>query len=158
GIVGIGIGVPGLIDKDSSVLLAPNLGWKNSSIRKEIEATFRIPVIVENEANAGAYGEKVFGLGKDVDNLVYISAGIGIGTGIIIGGELYRGYNGFSGEFGHMTIQINGDECRCGNQGCWELYASEQFLQEKYSDQVNNHEYLFENLLEDAEKNNSLAI
>jgi len=157
GIVGIGIGVPGIIDKDSSVLIAPNLGWKNSSIRKEIEATFDIPVIVENEANAGAYGEKVFGLGKDAENLVYISAGIGIGTGIIIDGELYRGFSGFFGEFGHMTIDMNGQQCRCGNIGCWELYASEQYLL-NHSGDINHDEDFFDKLIRSAEKNDAQAI
>ncbi|CAM4126181.1 ROK family transcriptional regulator [Lederbergia lenta] len=128
GIVGIGIGAPGIVDENNDVLLAPNLGWKNSSFKKEIESDFNIPVIIENEANAGAYGEKMFGLAKDVNDLVYISAGTGIGTGIIFNGQLYKGSYGFSGEFGHMTMNMNGDRCRCGNIGCWELYASEQFL------------------------------
>ncbi|MBS4193764.1 ROK family transcriptional regulator [Lederbergia citri] len=128
GIVGIGIGAPGIVDNNSSVVLAPNLGWKNSSIKGVIEEAFQIPVVIENEANAGAYGEKMFGLGKNVDNLVYISTGIGIGTGIIMNEKLYRGSSGFSGEFGHMTIKMNGETCRCGNIGCWELYASEQYV------------------------------
>ncbi|MBS4217967.1 ROK family transcriptional regulator [Bacillus sp. FJAT-49711] len=131
GIIGIGIGAPGIVDNNSSVVLAPNLGWKNSSIKEEIEEIFQIPVVIENEANAGAYGEKKFGLGTNVDNLVYISTGIGIGTGIIMHEKLYRGATGFSGEFGHMTINMNGETCRCGNTGCWELYASEQYVIQK---------------------------
>ncbi|MBS4207826.1 ROK family transcriptional regulator [Bacillus sp. FJAT-50079] len=158
GITGIGIGVPGLIDKDSAVLLAPNLGWKNSSIRKEIEAAFDIPVIVENEANAGAYGEKVFGSGKDIENLVYISSGIGIGTGIIINGELYKGVSGFSGEFGHMTIDVNGETCRCGNIGCWELYASEQYLQRKNPTQLMIDDHFLDHLIDSAKQNDPKII
>ncbi|MCR2820940.1 ROK family transcriptional regulator [Lederbergia panacisoli] len=131
GIVGIGIGAPGIVDNNSSLVLAPNLGWKNSSIKEEIEAIFHIPVVIENEANAGAYGEKMFGLGKNVETLVYISTGIGIGTGIIMHEKLYRGATGFSGEFGHMTINMNGETCRCGNKGCWEMYASEQYVIQK---------------------------
>lgn len=128
GVVGIGIGAPGIVDDNSSVILAPNLGWKNSSIKTELESAFQIPVLIENEANAGAYGEKMYGLGKTAKNLVYISAAIGIGTGIIIDGALYRGAGGFSGEFGHMSIDMDGEKCRCGNIGCWELYASEQYV------------------------------
>ncbi|GKU81872.1 ROK family transcriptional regulator [Niallia sp. NCCP-28] len=131
GIVGIGIGAPGIVNKEGDVLLAPNLGWKNVSLKAEIEEAFHLPVIIENEANAGAYGEKKFGIGQQFDNLIYVSVGIGIGAGIIINGELYSGFNGHSGEVGHMTIDKNGMQCRCGNKGCWELYASEQSLLSK---------------------------
>ncbi|MDC3416065.1 ROK family transcriptional regulator [Aquibacillus salsiterrae] len=128
GIIGIGIGVPGIVSNEGSILLAPNLGWENIDLKTVIEETFGLPVIIENEANAGAYGEKMFGAGKDFSNIIYISVGIGIGVGLILNDSLYKGNNGFSGELGHMTIEINGLKCRCGNRGCWELYASEQAL------------------------------
>jgi predicted NBD/HSP70 family sugar kinase len=128
GIIGIGIGAPGIVNTEGEVLLAPNLGWRNISLQLDLEALFNIPVIVENEANAGAYGEKKFGVGIDSDNLIYISAGIGIGAGIIMNNELYKGTKGYSGEVGHMSIDFNGTQCRCGNNGCWELYASEQYV------------------------------
>ncbi|MEI2464325.1 ROK family transcriptional regulator [Niallia taxi] len=130
-IVGIGVGTPGIIDKKGTLLLAPNLGWHDIPFQTELEKIFQIPVIVENEANTGAYGEKQFGVGQHADNLIYISAGIGIGAGIIINGELYSGFTGYSGEVGHMTIDRNGAKCTCGNKGCWELYASEQALLSK---------------------------
>lgn len=128
GVIGIGVGVPGIVDKSGEILLAPNLNWRNVNLQDVLEAQYKLPVIIENEANAGAYGEKKFGAGKDVENLVYVSAGSGIGVGLILNGFLYKGSNGFSGELGHMTIQVNGPKCRCGNEGCWELYASEQAL------------------------------
>ncbi|NQX70195.1 ROK family transcriptional regulator [Paenibacillus alba] len=131
GIIGIGIGVPGICDEDGNLLFAPNLGWENVSLQKQMEETFNIPVVIDNEANAGAVGEKQFGAGKDTANLVYISIGIGIGAGIIIKGELYRGATGFSGEIGHISIQHDGPKCRCGSLGCWELYASEHALLEQ---------------------------
>ncbi len=131
GIVGIGIGVPGLVNNHGEVLVAPNLGWKNINLREEIENSFDIPVFIENEANAGAYGEKLYGAGKENDNILYISAGIGIGVGIILNGELFYGINGFSGEAGHMIVQVNGKDCTCGSSGCWELYASEKALLEE---------------------------
>ncbi|MBP1964774.1 ROK family transcriptional regulator [Paenibacillus aceris] len=131
GIIGIGIGVPGICDEDGNLLFAPNLGWENVPLQKYIEDTFNIPVVIDNEANAGAVGEKQFGAGKDTANLVYISIGIGIGAGIIIKGELYRGATGFSGEIGHISIQHDGPKCRCGSLGCWELYASEHALLEQ---------------------------
>ncbi len=128
GVIGIGIGVPGTVNRDEVILLAPNLNWKNIDLKDVIEKQYDIPVIIENEANAGAYGEKKFGVGKDFNDIIYISAGIGIGVGLFLNGDLYRGNNGFSGELGHMTIEVNGATCSCGNEGCWELYASEQAL------------------------------
>ena len=128
GIIGIGVGVPGIVDNDGEILLAPNLNWKNLNLKLVLENKYHLPVIIENEANAGAYGEKKFGAGKDSEHIIYVSAGIGIGVGLILNGSLYKGSNGFSGELGHMTIQVNGPTCRCGNKGCWELYASEQAL------------------------------
>ena len=128
GIVGIGVGVPGIVDNSGEVLLAPNLNWTNVNLKSILQKKYNLPVIIENEANAGAYGEKKFGAGKEFENIIYVSAGIGIGVGLILNGSLYKGSNGFSGELGHMTIQVNGSKCRCGNDGCWELYASEQAL------------------------------
>lgn len=131
GVIGIGVGVPGIVDKDDNILLAPNLNWRNINLKEVLEERYNLPIIIENEANAGAYGEKNFGAGKDFENVIYVSAGIGIGVGLILNGSLYKGSNGFSGELGHMTIQADGAKCRCGNEGCWELYASEQALTRK---------------------------
>jgi predicted NBD/HSP70 family sugar kinase len=128
GTIGLAIAVPGIVDNDGTILLAPNLGWKNIHLKEEIEAEFHTPVCIENDANAGAYGEKQFGAGQNSQNILYISAGIGIGVGIILNGQLYRGQSGFSGEIGHMVITVNGKPCRCGSQGCWEAYASENAL------------------------------
>jgi len=128
GIVGIGIGAPGTVSKDGEILLAPNLDWKNINLKAVLQERYNLPVIIENEANAGAHGEKCFGVGKDFDNIIYVSVGMGIGVGLILNGHIYKGNNGFSGELGHMTIEVNGIKCRCGNDGCWELYASEQAL------------------------------
>lgn len=131
GIVGIGIGVPGTVNTDGEILLAPNLNWKNVNLKNLMEERYNVPVLIENEANAGAYGEKKYGAGKESENIIYVSVGIGIGVGLILNGQLYKGNNGFSGELGHMTIEVNGPKCSCGNQGCWELYASEKALVKK---------------------------
>ncbi|OYD08782.1 ROK family transcriptional regulator [Paludifilum halophilum] len=134
GIVGIGIGVPGIVDEKGTVLFAPNLGWKNVNLSRMITDEFHLPVIVHNEANAGAKGEHLFGSGKGRENLVYVSVGIGIGTSMIINNALYGGASGFSGEMGHFIIESHGKKCRCGNRGCWELYASERaFLEQAKS-------------------------
>ena len=126
GLVGIGVCVPGIVDKNEEIVFTPNSDWIVKDLKSIIEQKFSVPVLIENEANAGAYGEKVFGAAKNLSNIIYVSIGTGIGIGIIINQELYRGNNGFSGEMGHMTIDFNGPKCSCGNRGCWELYASER--------------------------------
>lgn len=126
GIVGIGVGVPGMVDENGVVLFAPNLGWEMVDLRSILESSFSVPVTIDNEANAGAQGELNFGAARNVRHLLYISAGSGIGSGIIIGGELYKGARGYAGETGHMTIEAEGKPCSCGSRGCWELYASEK--------------------------------
>ncbi len=129
GIVGIGIGVPGMVDSEGTVLFAPNLGWTHVDLRAAVQVYYpEMPIFVDNEANMGAIGELQYGAGKKVANLIYISVGIGIGAGIILKNELFRGTAGYSGETGHMTIDADGRLCRCGNRGCWELYASEQAI------------------------------
>ncbi|MFC7678491.1 ROK family protein [Paenibacillus sp. GCM10028914] len=125
-IVGVGIGVPGMVDHNGTVLFAPNLGWEMVPLQKLLEDAIGVPVTIDNEANAGAQGELRFGAGRDVQHLLYISAGSGIGSGIIINGELYKGARGYAGETGHMSIEADGKVCSCGNRGCWELYASEK--------------------------------
>ncbi len=142
GVVGIGIGIPGIVDKQGNILLAPNLGWKNCEIKSLLEEEFQLPVIIMNEANAGAYGEKQFGVGHDYKDIVYVSAGIGIGVGLILNNELYQGLNGFSGELGHMVIEINGIPCRCGSRGCWETYASEHALLKRAESDISLEELI----------------
>ncbi|MFD2612521.1 ROK family protein [Paenibacillus gansuensis] len=131
GIVGIGIGVPGLVDAEGGVLFAPNLGWRDVPLGAALVSAFGLPVTIDNEANAGALGELEFGAGQQLSNLVYVSVGTGIGTGMIMGGDLFKGASGYSGETGHISIQVDGKPCTCGNRGCWELYASEQALAEE---------------------------
>lgn len=150
GLIGIGLGVPGIVDKEGRLLFAPNLGWKDIPLKQDLESLFHVPVIIDNEANAGAYGEKRKGAGQSSYNIIYISAGMGIGVGFILNGELYRGTNGFSGESGHMIIEVDGLPCRCGSIGCWELYASEQALLEGAKPILSN-EVSLEKLIELAE-------
>ncbi|MEH7489229.1 transcriptional repressor XylR, partial [Priestia megaterium] len=138
GLVGIGICVPGLVDRHQQIIFMPNLNWNIKDLQFLIESEFNVPVFVENEANAGAYGEKVFGMTKNYENIVYISINVGIGTGLVINNELYKGVQGFSGEMGHMTIDFNGPKCSCGNRGCWELYASEKALLASLSKEEKN--------------------
>jgi glucokinase-like ROK family protein len=154
GIVGIGIGIPGIVNKEGLVLLAPNLGWRNIPLINAITDEFNLPVMIENEANAGAYGEKIFGAGQNIQNMIYVSVGIGIGVGIILNGELYRGKNGYSGEMGHMIIEVNGNQCSCGSRGCWEVYASEHALLKL----ANKQDESLESLILLAEQNDKDAL
>ncbi|MFJ7469159.1 ROK family protein [Peribacillus frigoritolerans] len=151
GLVGIGICVPGLVDSNQKIIFMPNLEWYIEDLQHLIESEFNVPVFVENEANAGACGEKVFGVTKNYENIIYISINVGIGVGIIINNELYKGVNGFSGEMGHMTIDFNGPKCSCGNRGCWELYASEKALLDSFSNDEKN--MLRKEIVERANKN-----
>ncbi|GAB6100113.1 xylose repressor [Halanaerocella petrolearia] len=132
-ILGIGVAVPGLIDKESGCLkFAPNLTWTDVEITKLFKDKYDVPVILENEANAAAIGEKEF-VYPEEDNLVYVSINAGIGCGIIFNNELYKGASGNAGEFGHIIIDRDGPKCHCGNNGCWETLASESYILQKIS-------------------------
>ncbi|MEC0211490.1 ROK family transcriptional regulator [Paenibacillus ehimensis] len=128
GIIGIGVGVPGLVDDQGNILSAPNLGWTDVPLQNMLQQEFNLPIAIDNEANVGALGEKEFGAGRSVSNMIYLSVGIGIGAGIILNDALYRGVSGFSGEVGHMTLAQDGPLCGCGSRGCWETFASEKAL------------------------------
>lgn len=124
-VVGVGLGVAGPVDNArSTVFFAPNLGWSNVPARALLEAAVGLPVVVENDGNAAAWGEFCFGAGADVEDLVVVTVGTGIGGGIIIDGVLLRGGNGAAGEIGHMNAIPDGLPCACGRRGCWEQYAS----------------------------------
>jgi len=126
-IFGIGLGVPGLVNVHTGTLLfAPNLGWRDIPLCNLMEQTFTLPVYVDNEANLAALGETYFGAGQGSDFVLYIVTGIGLGGGIVIDGKLLTGGAGFSGEFGHMTVEPAGLRCNCGNFGCWETVASQK--------------------------------
>ncbi len=131
GIVGIGIGVPGLVDDSGTILFAPNLKWRDVPLQRLLTDRFSLPVTIDNEANMGALGEQKYGAGRSINNLIYVSVGIGIGTGLILHKSLYKGASGFSGEMGHLSVEAHGKSCTCGNRGCWEMYASEQALLEQ---------------------------
>jgi glucokinase-like ROK family protein len=119
--LGIGLGVPGLVDiHQGKLVFAPNLRWENVPLRLMFSQIFSLPVFVENEANAAALGEFYFGAARGVANFIYLSAGIGLGGGILIDGKLFRGSHGYAGEVGHMTVDPKGELCGCGKRGCWE--------------------------------------
>ena len=125
-IEGIGIGAAGACDTAKGIVThSPNLlDWHYIPLKGEIQRYFDVPTYLENDATVAALGEYRFGGYEGIDNLIYISVGTGIGGGIIINGQLYSGTSGSAGEVGHMTIDINGIKCPCGNTGCWETLAS----------------------------------
>ncbi|HXB72757.1 MAG TPA: ROK family protein [Candidatus Acidoferrales bacterium] len=126
GFGGIGVGVPGFIRiKEGLITNSNNLPYlENVPVRDEISRRLGTRVILENDANAAALGEKWIGAGRDVDDLVLLTLGTGIGGGIISGGRVLRGFVGMAGEVGHITVVPNGNPCGCGNQGCLEKHAS----------------------------------
>ncbi|MFN2744705.1 MULTISPECIES: ROK family transcriptional regulator [Bacillus] len=132
GLTGIGVCVPGLVDNDERVVFTPNKPIHLIELKRLLEEHFDVPVLIENEANAGAVGEKEYGEAGDLKHAIFVSINAGIGLGILMNGRLFRGVEGFSGEAGHMSIDFNGPACRCGNKGCWELYASEKAVFSPY--------------------------
>jgi len=126
GFAGIGVGVPGFIRiREGFITNSNNLPYlENFPVRDEIERRLSTRVILENDANAAALGEKWMGAGRDVEDLVLLTLGTGIGGGIISGGRVLRGYVGMAGELGHTTVVPNGNPCGCGNRGCLEKHAS----------------------------------
>jgi glucokinase len=125
-LLGIGIGVPGIIDMETGMVReSPNLpDWADYPVRDEIERRLRTRVILENDANSAAFGEKWLGAAKDVDDMAMLTLGTGVGGGLVLGGRIWHGMAGMAAEFGHTTVEPEGALCGCGNRGCLEAYAS----------------------------------
>jgi glucokinase len=122
---GIGIGAPGPLNRATgTVIQSPNLGWRNFPLRDLISNAVNLPAVLDNDANCATYGEWWLGAGRNVDNLIGLTLGTGIGGGIVLNGEIFHGVSDAAGEIGHMTIEANGRKCPCGNYGCLEAYAS----------------------------------
>ena len=125
-LLGIGVGVPGIIDMRTGVVCeSPNLqDWVGYPARDAIEKRLNTVVILENDANVAALGEQWLGAAKDFSDMVMLTLGTGVGGGLVMGGDIWRGANGMAGEFGHTTVDADGHVCGCGNRGCLEQYAS----------------------------------
>jgi len=133
----VGIGAAGFVDaKRSTILFAPNISWTAEPLAGQVGARIGLPVVVENDANAAAWGEFQFGAGKDVDDLLMIAVGTGIGGGYVTEDRLYRGAFGTAGEVGHLRVVPGGIRCGCGSYGCWEQYASGRALVREARDRV----------------------
>ncbi|MEJ5868099.1 ROK family glucokinase [Pseudokineococcus sp. 5B2Z-1] len=128
-VTGVGVAAAGYIDASrSTVVFAPNLAWRHEPLREEVEKRVDLPVVVENDANAAAWGEFVHGGGRSARDMVLLTVGTGLGGGIVLDGELVRGTGGMAAEVGHLRVVPDGQQCGCGRTGCWEQYGSGQAL------------------------------
>ncbi len=131
-VVGVGLGLPGPIDARTGAVGSATIlpGWVGVLPARQMRSRLGLPVLVDNDANLGALGEFVWGQGKGLTDLAYIKVATGVGAGLIIGGDIYRGPGGTAGEIGHITIDESGRVCRCGNRGCLETFTAAPFLLE----------------------------
>jgi N-acetylglucosamine repressor len=125
-LLGIGIGAPGpLYAEKGEFLSVTNFGdWHDLALRDALERRFRVPVKVDNDANVCALAHCFFGIGREVSDFAYFAVGSGVGSGVVLHGNVYRGSHGLAGEIGHTTVEVNGPKCPCGNYGCLELYTT----------------------------------
>ena len=123
---GAGLGVPGILDREGGgIESAGNLpGWSHYPLRQQMERRLNVPVVLENDANCAALGEKWLGAGQSVEDLCMITLGTGVGGGFVVNGRPWHGVTGMAGEIGHMTVVPDGSPCSCGSRGCLEQYAS----------------------------------
>jgi glucokinase len=121
----VGIGAAGWVDNEQAVVrFSPHLAWRAEPLKARLTARIDLPLIVDNDANAAAWAEYRFGAGRGSSVMACLTLGTGIGGGLVIGGQLFRGTYGMAGEWGHMIVVPGGHWCECGNRGCWEQYAS----------------------------------
>ncbi len=150
-IAAVGIGAAGFVDSTrSTVLFAPNLAWRDEPLRADLEKRIGLPVVVENDANAAAWGEFTYGAGEDVADSLLVTLGTGVGGGIVLNGELHRGAFGVAAEIGHMRVVPDGRLCGCGNRGCWEQYASGTALVRDTRDQARQGSLIARTLVDRA--------
>jgi glucokinase len=124
-VIGVGLGAAGFVDETRQVVrFASNLDWREEPLAATVAAEVGLPVVVENDANAAAWGEFRFGAGQGARGLVAVTVGTGVGGGVVLDQHLVRGSFGMAAEFGHMTQVPDGRACGCGRRGCWEQYAS----------------------------------
>lgn len=128
-VVAVGVGAAGWVAADrATVLFSPHLAWRDEPLRQALRTRLGIPVWIENDANAAGWAEHRFGAARGVSVVLCITLGTGIGGGLVLDGQLFRGAFGVAGEWGHMRVVPGGRRCACGNRGCWEQYASGRAL------------------------------
>jgi predicted NBD/HSP70 family sugar kinase len=128
-ILGVGIGVPGAVDdQETGAVDAPTLGWQHLALGARLRAALPVPVLVENDVNALAVAERLYGRGREHRNFLVVTIGRGVGAGLVVDGSVYRGTNGGAGEFGHFPVRTDGPRCSCGNSGCLEAAVGQDAL------------------------------
>ncbi|TXC90627.1 ROK family protein [Metabacillus litoralis] len=136
GLIGVVIGVHGIVSKKEIIDFIPQHKWENKNLKEDLAKELNMNIRIENNANLCSFAEQVYEHHQS-ENLISISMYSGIGLGVLINGELLKGYHGYAGEMGHMIVVPDGKPCNCGNSGCWELYASEASL---FSELENLHQ------------------
>ncbi len=133
-VLAVGVGAPGVIRMDKGIVVkSPNFpDWNNLPLRDELEQALRIPVVIENDANAAALGEQWRGAGRGINSMILLTLGTGVGAGIVLDNKIWQGADGMAGEVGHMTLVPDGRRCGCGNTGCLEMYASARGIVQSY--------------------------
>ena len=148
-IAAVGVGAAGFVDAHrATVLFAPNLAWRDEPLKRDLESRIGLPVVIENDANAAAWGEFTFGAGEDVDDFLLVTVGTGVGGGVVLNGRLHRGAFGVAGEIGHLRVVPGGLICGCGNRGCWEQYASGTALVREAREQASKGSLIARSLLD----------
>lgn len=130
-VLGVGLGVPGVVDaRSGGTVESPVLGWRSLPLGTRLQERLGLPVLIDNDVNTLAVAERLYGRGRTVEHFVTVTIGRGVGLGIVVGGELYRGARGGAGEFGHVRVVDDGPLCHCGNRGCLEALVSDAALVE----------------------------
>ena len=127
-LLGIGLGMPGVVDGRRRSVDSPMLGWENVPLSRILQKRLRVPVVVDNDVNTLAVSERLYGRGRDVEHFVTVTIGRGVGLGIVAGGDIYHGYGGGAGEFGHISAVDDGPPCSCGRRGCLEAVVADPAL------------------------------
>lgn len=128
-VAAVGVAAAGFVSpRRDSVVFAPNIAWRDHPLRERLARGIDLPIVVENDANAAGWAEFRFGRGRDVDHMVMMTVGTGLGGAVIVDGHLLRGAFGAAGEIGHLRVVPHGHYCGCGHEGCWEMYASGRAL------------------------------
>ncbi|ANU11898.1 hypothetical protein A1A1_18112 [Planococcus antarcticus DSM 14505] len=154
-VIGIGVAMHGVVEVDTGTsLYAPNLGLANIPIKKEMEVAFGLEVKVENDARAMALGEYWFGNHGELESMLAVNIGNGIGAGLIIDGKLYHGSTDIAGEIGHMTIDLHGEICECGNRGCLQTFVTGPAIARKVTGTALKNPLTAENVFEQAVNGN----
>jgi predicted NBD/HSP70 family sugar kinase len=127
-LLGLGLGVPGVVDGERGEVESPMLGWSSVLLRRILQERLDLPVVVDNDVNTLAVAERLYGRGHEVDNFVTVTIGRGVGLGIVAGGDIYHGFRGGAGEFGHIPVVDDGPLCSCGKRGCLEAVVADPAL------------------------------